>query len=241
MTTSLVVTLLAERSPAELGGIREKARDDLARVRVELEQVEAALALQAWASRPHRSRGGRKQGYYGYKVHAAVDVATDLPLAWTVETASRAEQTFALGLLDAARERGFGIKTAIMDAGYDSEPIHGVGRGILPVTSLRETPAVKRGEHKPPCCRHGIWTFAGADFKRRATKWRCPTGECQPREHLDQGVAPAPIDPRARASAAATSTAHADPWSESSGASRTNGRWPRCGCGGSSACACTSI
>jgi len=22
--------------------------------------------------------------------------------------------------------------------------------------------------------------FAGADFKRRAAKWRCPTGECKP-------------------------------------------------------------
>jgi hypothetical protein len=23
------------------------------------------------------------------------------------------------------------------------------------VSPLRETPAVKRGEHKPPCCEHG--------------------------------------------------------------------------------------
>jgi hypothetical protein len=30
-------------------------------------------------------------------------------------------------------------------------------------------------------CEHGTWTFAGADFKRNATKWRCPTGECEPR------------------------------------------------------------
>jgi hypothetical protein len=79
------------------------------------------------ASWGHRSAVSTRKGggYYGYKIHAAVDVATDLPLAWTVDTASRAEQTFALGLLDAAHERGFAIKTAIMDAGYDSEPIHG--------------------------------------------------------------------------------------------------------------------
>jgi hypothetical protein len=32
-----------------------------------------------------------------------------------------------------------------------------------------------------PICEHGPWTFAGADFKRRATKWRCPTGECSPK------------------------------------------------------------
>jgi len=29
-------------------------------------------------------------------------------------------------------------------------------------------------------CEHGVWTFAGADFKRKRAKWRCPTGECQP-------------------------------------------------------------
>ena len=45
---------------------------------------------------------------------------------------------------------------------------------------LRETPTVKAGKHKPPVCEHGEWTFAGADAKRRAAKWRCPTGECAP-------------------------------------------------------------
>ena len=48
------------------------------------------------------------------------------------------------------------------------------------MTALRKSGRVKRGEHKPPSCEHGEWTFAGADFKRKATKWRCPTGECQP-------------------------------------------------------------
>jgi hypothetical protein len=50
----------------------------------------------------------------------------------------------------------------------------------VPVIALKQTPAVKRGEHKPPCCEHGEWGFAGADKKREATKWRCPTGECKP-------------------------------------------------------------
>jgi hypothetical protein len=29
-----------------------------------------------------------------------------------------------------------------------------------------------------PESEHGVWAFAGADFKRKRTKWRCPTGEC---------------------------------------------------------------
>ncbi len=132
----------------------------------------------------HRSAVSTRKGggYYGYKVHAAVCVVTGLPLAWTVETASAAETNFALGLMDSVRERGFKPRTAIMDKGYDNGPIHDgcMDRDIAPVTPLRETERVKRGEHKPPCCEHGEWSFAGADYKRKATKWRCPTGECEP-------------------------------------------------------------
>jgi hypothetical protein len=119
------------------------------------------------ASWGHRSAVSTRKGggFYGYKVHAAVCTATGLPIAWTIETARDAEQTFALGLIDAARQRGFNVETAIMDKGYDTGPIHDgcMDRGICPVTPLRETPAVKRGEHHAPSCEHGTWTFAGAD------------------------------------------------------------------------------
>jgi hypothetical protein len=53
-----------------------------------------------------------------------VDTLTGLPMAGPVETAKAAETTFALGLLDTARERGFAVATAIMDKGYDNGPIH---------------------------------------------------------------------------------------------------------------------
>jgi hypothetical protein len=36
------------------------------------------------------------------------------------------------------------------------------------------------GVHETGGSPHGTWTFAGADYKRRAAKWRCPTGECSP-------------------------------------------------------------
>ncbi len=48
------------------------------------------------------------------------------------------------------------------------------------MTALKQTPRVKRGEHKPPTCEHGEWVFAGADLKHKRTKWRCPTGGCAP-------------------------------------------------------------
>jgi Transposase DDE domain len=136
------------------------------------------------ASWGHRSAVSTRKGggFYGYKVHAAVDVKYDLPLAWTTETAKASEQTYALALIDATKARGFKVAVAIADKGYDYEPFHDgcMDRGVAPVTSLKETERVKRGEHLAPSCEHGTWTFAGADYARRQTKWRCPTGECAP-------------------------------------------------------------
>ena len=152
------------------------------------------------ASWGHRSAVSTRKGggYYGYKVHAAVDTLTGLPMAWTVETAKAAETTFALGLLDAVRERGFGVKNAIMDKGYDNGPIHDgcMERDVCPVTPLRQTPAVKRGDHAPRVCEHGEWTFAGTDYKRQATKWRCPTGECKPKSTWVKADRLHPLIPR---------------------------------------------
>jgi hypothetical protein len=152
------------------------------------------------ASWGHRSAVSTRKGggYYGYKIHAAVDTLTGLPVAWTVETASAAEQRFALALIDTARERGFAVKAAIMDKGYDSGAIHDgcMDRAVCPVTALANTGRVKRGEHKPPRCEHGEWTFAGADFKRKATKWRCPTGECRPKSHWVKADRLHPLIPR---------------------------------------------
>jgi Transposase DDE domain/Transposase domain (DUF772) len=123
-----------------------------------------------------------KGGFYGYKVHAAVCANTDLPLAWSVQTASESEHNLALPLIDKTTARGFDVQTATCDKGYDGEGLHFwlMQRGIAPLIALKETGAVKRGKAEPPHCTHGEWTFAGADRKRRATKWRCPTGECKP-------------------------------------------------------------
>jgi hypothetical protein len=50
---SLVVQLLAQRSPAELEGMRDRLRTDLNRLTVELEQVQAAIKAQ----RPRKASG----------------------------------------------------------------------------------------------------------------------------------------------------------------------------------------
>jgi hypothetical protein len=132
----------------------------------------------------HRSAVSTRKGggFYGYRLHAAVDVTTDLPVAWTVETARDHETRFVTGLLDTAKRRGAMAATAALDKGYDNNRVYAecMERDCLPVIPLRQTPDVKRGDDQPPCCVHGEWTFAGSDRKRRASKWRCPTGECRP-------------------------------------------------------------
>lgn len=134
-----------------------------------------------WGHRSAVSTRG-KGSFYGYKIHAAVDVATDLPLAWTIRPANTSEYHIAMPLINRTVARGFKISTAIMDKGYDSHEIHQrcMNQGIAPIIPLKETQDVKKGAAEPPSCVHGEWTFAGADYKRQATKWRCPTGECQP-------------------------------------------------------------
>jgi hypothetical protein len=69
-----------------------------------------------------------------------------------------------------------------MDMGYDNNAVYEVcaERNVAPAIPPRQTPDVKRGKDKPPRCESGEWRFAGAGYGRKATKWRCPTGECEP-------------------------------------------------------------
>ena len=136
------------------------------------------------ASWGHRSAVSTRKGggFYGFRLHMAVDTATDLPLAWRVETARSHETNAVAPLLDKIHALGIRPETVAMDKGYDNNAVYAIcsERNVAPVIPLRETPDVKRGKHKPPTCAHGEWRFAGADYKRQATKWRCPTGECKP-------------------------------------------------------------
>ncbi len=152
------------------------------------------------ASWGHRSavstrRGG---GFFGFRLHAAVCTSTGLPVAWTVETAKAHETRFAAELIDSAQRRGAMAASASMDKGYDIERIHSecMERNCLPIIPLKQTPDVKRGDDAPPSCQHGVWTFAGADRKRGAAKWRCPTGQCSPASTWRKACRLHPLVPR---------------------------------------------
>jgi Transposase DDE domain len=152
------------------------------------------------ASWGHRSAVSTRKGggFFGYKLNAAVCGRTDLPLAWEVQTARQHESLSAPTLLDAIRARGFAPETVALDKGYDAHFVYEAceASGAAPIIPVKETPAVKRGEHRAPSCEHGTWTFAGADFKRKRTKWRCPTGECQPKSLWRKSSRLHPLIPR---------------------------------------------
>jgi hypothetical protein len=142
-----------------------------------------------WHSDPDASWGHRSAvstrkggGFFGFKLQMACCTATGLPVAWTVETARANESMFAAPLIDMSKRRGALAATAAMDRAYDIGRVYEecADRDCEAIVPLRQTTAVKRGEHLPPSCSHGVWIFAGADRKRRAAKWRCPTGECEP-------------------------------------------------------------
>ena len=151
------------------------------------------------ASWGHRSAVSTRKGggFYGYKLHAAVCAVTGLPLAWRIESARHGVALFALPLLAAMGERGLSPETCVMDKGYDSRAIHDACeaqdcRPIIPL--IRQHKA--RTLDDVPTCGHGRWTFAGADFARKATKWRCPSGACQPKSVWIKADRRNPLVPR---------------------------------------------
>jgi transposase, IS5 family len=152
------------------------------------------------ASWGHRSAVSTRKGggFYGYRVHAAVCARTGLPLAWQVRSAREHESLFVAALLDTLRHRGFQPETAALDMGYDNNRVYAECEecNVAPVIPLRQTPEVKRGNHGAPTCEHGTWTFAGANYKRRATQWRCPTGQCAPKSVWIKADRLRPIIPR---------------------------------------------
>ena len=150
------------------------------------------------ASWGHRSAVSTRKGggFYGYKLHAAVDVATGLPVAWRIETARVAEMHPVGPLLDSVLARGFQPATVAADKGYDYAPVHEaiMERGSLPIIARRRFAGESWSE--APTCEHGAWTFAGANYQRGATQWRCPTGECQPKSRWIKADRRHPLIPR---------------------------------------------
>src|SRR5204863_8595679 len=56
--------------------------------------------------------------------------------------------------------------------------------------------AVRPAAAEAPRSEHGDWRFAGSDFKRQTSKWRCPRGECKPTSRWIKADRIHPLVPR---------------------------------------------
>jgi transposase, IS5 family len=136
------------------------------------------------ASWGHRSAVSTRKGggFYGYRLHMAVDTGTELPVGWFVATAKLNETPAVPRLIYEMEQHEIKPSTAAMDLAYDNDTIYNAFDeiGCVPVVPLKEVGFVKKGKHlSEKFCKHGWLTFAGADYKNKRTKWRCPTGECK--------------------------------------------------------------
>ena len=146
----------------------------------------------------HRSSISTRKGgaYYGYKLHCAVDTATELPVAWTVKAANEPEQAEVAALLDALAGRGF-TPGRDLDKGYDGQPMHDVceSRGIRPVIALIGDAGVKAGKHKPPDMRARRVDIRRCGRQARRDEVALPGRRVQARLGVDQGGPAAPAHP----------------------------------------------
>ncbi len=187
------------------------------------------------ASWGHRSAVSTRKGggFYGYRLHMAVDTATDLPLAWSVETAKANESTMVALLLDKLSGLDIRPETCGMDKGYDIERVYSecAEHGVSPVIPLRETTAVRAA------------STASGDSPEPTTSARQPSGAARPasasQRRCGSRLTGCTRSCRARRCAGVACTSAAEPSSGSSAGSRTNGRSRRCASVASSVCGYT--
>ncbi len=82
-----------------------------------------------------------KGWFYGYRIHAAVDAISGLPLAVIVTTGREVGMNYLPALLRKVKENGIRFRFLIADAGYDCEANY-----VAIVREFKAIPVIKRNE-----------------------------------------------------------------------------------------------
>ncbi|HML34177.1 transposase [Sporomusa sphaeroides] len=121
---------------------------------------------------------GNQHSWFGYKLHLAVDTASELPLAVTVTPASHNDVTQAIPLIDALSHQP---KYYCLDSGYDTKETYEEIRrrsaqAIIPLNRRGEKlPPEGLDENRTPTCSMGYsMVYWGCDAKKGILKFRCP-------------------------------------------------------------------
>lgn len=123
---------------------------------------------------------GNKLTWFGYKVHLAVDTASELPVSLEVTPAHVYDGEMAIPLMqDVVENYEWQVKFVMMDAGYDQVKNYDAARnyGAQAIIALnrrgeKEPPAGMASDGTPRCSMGYDMVYWGADGDR--LKFRCP-------------------------------------------------------------------
>jgi len=132
-----------------------------------------------WGSK--QDTNGNQITWFGYKIHAAIDTHSELPIAITVTPANKNDATQAIPLMDLAEKQHADISYFMMDKGYDCKEIYQTAwergaQAIIPLNLRGEqTPPAGVDETRTPICSMGYpMVYWGCNKKTGELKFRCP-------------------------------------------------------------------
>ena len=141
----------------------------------------------SWTAKSYnKGNKAKKEWYYGYKLHLAVDAVTELPIEAHVTTGSRSDMNELLPSLHHAKERfsWFNPEWVLADKGYDSaKNFTGVAEaGAVPIIDVRRMGknGVRGREHESrPCEAYAVITPDGVRHMCDRWPWtpKCPRFE----------------------------------------------------------------
>lgn len=130
----------------------------------------------SWGAK--RDTHGNQLTWFGYKLHLAVDTASELPIAIQVTPANRHDATQAIPLIDSLKTQP---SYYCMDMGYDTKNIYDAVRAhraqaIIPLNRRGEKePPQGLNENRTPVCSMGYpLVYWGCERKHETIKFRCP-------------------------------------------------------------------
>jgi hypothetical protein len=129
-----------------------------------------------------------------FALHLAACAQTGLPLAWEVAPGNRQETVYALPVLDAVRARGFDPIVCSWTRAMTIPRTTKAARPEAFARLSRSARSARTHSHLPASMANGRSRVP--DFKRGASKWRCPTGECQPKSKWVKADRRNPLIPR---------------------------------------------
>jgi hypothetical protein len=138
------------------------------------------------------NHGGRKQWFWGYKLHLAVDAKYELPVAMTFTTAKAGDVTQYQPLLEHARAMNPWLKSmyVVADRGYDAKHAYEYTvdkMRAVPIILNREmrrvTSGIELDDGTPTCLSGQPMTFIGYTDEGKL-RYRCATGGCELKERL---------------------------------------------------------